>query len=230
MPRRARITLPGVPHHVIQRGHNRQPCFYADEDYYFYLDWLEDYSADMGCAIHAYVLMTNHIHLLVTPKDEQSLGQMMKRLSQRYVQYINRTYRRSGTLWGGRFRSCITQGEDYVLACYRYIELNPVRAGMVDHPSEYPWSSFGANGQGKPNLLLTPHQIYIEIDQDAERRISLYRELFRYQLEPGLIDEIRKATNSNLALGNDQFKETVANILGRRVVPGNSGRPRKKNV
>ena len=140
MPRRPRITLAGVPLHIIQRGNNRQACFYTDEDYHSYLGWLEEYSRESKCAVHAYVLMTNQVHLLLTPGTAGSAGQMMKRLGQRYVQYVNRSYRRSGTLWEGRFRSCLGQEEQYLLG-YRYIEPNPVRAGMVEHPAEYRWSS-----------------------------------------------------------------------------------------
>jgi putative transposase len=229
MPRRARVTLPGVPHHLIQRGNNRQPCFFSEDDYHFYLDWLKEYAKLTGCAVHAYVLMTNHVHLLITPKDERSLWQLMKRLGQRYVQYINRTYRRSGGLWEGRYRSCITQEEDYVLACYRYIELNPVRAGMVEHPSSYPWSSYCMNGEGQQSELLTPHRLYLDIDAHDSTRLAGYRELFRYQLDPGQIDDIRTATNGNLALGGDRFKQEVAAALGRRVTRGSPGRPLKND-
>lgn len=136
MPRRARLAVAGIPWHVIQRGNNRTACFYADEDYVRYLETLGDMARKYGCAIHAYVLMTNHVHLLLTPKKADSAALLMKHLGQRYVQYVNRVYRRSGTLWEGRFRSCLTQNEEYVLSCYRYIELNPVRAAMVQHPSE----------------------------------------------------------------------------------------------
>ena len=118
MPRRPRITLPGIAHHIIQRGNNRQPCFFSDDDYLCYLNWLQEYAQAEGCNIHAYVLMTNHVHLLVTPGGQTGLGQMMKKLGQRYVQYINRSCRRSGTLWEGRFKSCIAGEDDYVLACY----------------------------------------------------------------------------------------------------------------
>lgn len=137
MPRRARLLLPNVPLHVIQRGNNRQACFFADDDYRRYLDWLEEYAGKCGCRVHAYVLMTNHVHLLLSADSAGGVGALMKALGQRYVQYINRTYRRSGTLWEGRFRSCLTQDETYLLACQRYIELNPVRAAMVAHPAEY---------------------------------------------------------------------------------------------
>ncbi len=228
MPRRPRITLPGVPLHLIQRGNNRQACFFSDEDYRFYLDWLNEYARDAGCTIHAYTLMTNHVHLLLTPKTASGAGELMKRLGQRYVQYINRTYHRSGTLWEGRFRSCLTQEEDYVLGCYRYIELNPVRASMVDHPAEYPWSSYRANAQGEPSILLTPHPLYVALGRDETVRMASYRELFRYHLDQGLIDEIRSATNGNYALGSSQFQAQIAATLGRRVIPGKSGRPRRR--
>jgi len=120
MPRRPRIIVPGVPLHLIQRGNNRQACFFADEDYGFYLDWLQDYSSSTGCTVHAYVLMTNHVHLLLTPKHKESAGNLMKRLGQRYVQYINRIYKRSGTLWEGRFRSSVIHQDTYLLTCVSF--------------------------------------------------------------------------------------------------------------
>jgi len=227
MPRRPRITLPEVPLHLIQRGNNRQACFFAPEDYQTYLGWLEEYAQASDCAIHSYVLMTNHVHLLLTPQTSGGASELMKRLGQRYVQYINRTYRRSGTLWEGRFRSCLTQEEDYVLACHRYIELNPVRANIVGHPAEYRWSSYRRNAQGEASRFLTDHFIYTKLGSSKEARQAAYRELFRTQIKPGLVDEIRNATNGNYALGNSRFQKHVADMLGRRVTPGNSGRPRK---
>ncbi len=228
MPRRPRIILPGVPLHLIQRGNNRQACFFADENYQAYLGWLEEYALQTDCSIHAYVLMTNHVHLLLTSRQVNGAGELKKRLGQRYVQYINRSYRRSGTLWEGRFRSCLTQEEDYLLGCYRYIELNPVRASMVEHPAEYRWSSYRVNAQGENSLLITRHELYDALGLDAEKRTVAYRELFRYQLEPGLVDEIRAATNGNYALGSKKFQEQIAGELGRRVTPGKAGRPRKQ--
>jgi len=225
MPRRARLALPNVPLHIIQRGNNRQACFYADEDYRFYLDWLCEHAAKTGCQVHAYVLMTNHVHLLVSAERLEAPGALMKALGQRYVQYVNRTYRRSGTLWEGRFRSCVTQEEDYLLACQRYIELNPVRAGMVEHPAEYRWSSYRGNAQGEPDVLLKPHSLYLALGKDAASRVAVYRELFRYELESALVDEIRRATNGNYALGNAAFATQVSMALGRRAVPGKPGRP-----
>ncbi len=227
MPRRPRVTLPHLPLHVIQRGNNHQACFVADEDYGFYLDWLKEYAGKTGCAIHAYVLMTNHVHLLLSSASGDGVSALMKALGQRYVQYVNRTYRRSGTLWEGRFRSCLTQEESYLLACQRYIELNPVRAGMVPHPAEYRWSSYRANAQGEASSLLTPHPLYLALGADAKARQQAYRELFRDELEPGLVDAIRQATNGNFALGDSRFGDQIALALGRRVQPGQSGRPRK---
>ena len=137
MPRRPRLATANIPLHIIQRGNNRQACFFADEDYRCYLEWLQEYSHMSNCVIHAYVLMTNHVHLLLTPSEATSTGMLMKRLGQRYVQYVNRVYKRSGTLWEGRYRSCVVQEEPYLLACQRYIELNPVRATMVEVPKQY---------------------------------------------------------------------------------------------
>lgn len=227
MPRRPRLALPNVPLHIIQRGNNRQACFFAEEDYRFYLDWLREYADKAGCRIHAYVLMTNHVHLLISAERPKSPGALMKALGQRYVQYVNRTYRRSGTLWEGRFRSCLTQEDDYLLACQRYIELNPVRADMAEHPAEYRWSSYLGNAQGEPDALLKPHAMYLALGRDEASRAAAYRELFRYALEPGLVDEIRRATNGNYALGNATFAAQVAAALGRRATPGKSGRPRR---
>jgi putative transposase len=230
MPRRARIALPNVPIHLIQRGNNRQPCFFADEDYRRYLDWLAEYALKLHCQVHAYVLMTNHVHLLISSDRADAGGALMKSLGQRYVQYVNRVYRRSGTLWEGRFRSCLVQEEDYLLGCQRYIELNPVRANMVVHPADYKWSSYRANAQGEPDVLVQPHSLYAALGGDNVSRQAAYRELFRYELEPGLVDEIRRATNGNFALGSERFAAEVASMLGRRVVPGMSGRPRKLDV
>ena len=227
MPRRSRIIMPGVPTHIIQRGNNRQVCFYADEDYQLYLDWLKEYAQATDCAIHAYVLMTNHVHLLLTPAEVDSTGALMKRLGQRYVQYINRTYGRSGSLWEGRYRSCIAQQENYLLICQRYIELNPVRAGMVQHPGEYRWSSYRANALGEEIDFLKQHHVYMGLGRSKKERQSSYCKLFQDALSVGLLNEIRQSTNGNFALGSEKFKDEIGNKLGRRVRHGRPGRPRK---
>jgi putative transposase len=228
MPRRPRLALPGIPWHIIQRGNNRSACFYDDSDYLFYLDTLAEQAEKVHCRIHAYVLMTNHVHLLLTPKEEDSAALLMKHLGQRYVQFINRSYRRSGTLWEGRFKSCLAQDETYVLTCHRYIELNPVRANMVDHPGDYRWSSYQANGEGRTNPLLTPHPEYLGLGLSDRERQAAYRALFRTHLDPETLENIRNATNGNYVLGSSRFQQEISAMLQRRVTPGRSGRPVKR--
>lgn len=228
MPRRPRLIIPGIPLHIIQRGNNRQNCFYSEKDYRCYLEWLKEYSREEGCQVHAYVLMTNHVHLLASSSEASGIGNMMKRLGQRYVQYFNRTSGRSGTLWEGRFRSCLVQGDAYLLQCQRYIELNPVRAGIVKHPVDYPWSSYGTNAQGELNDLIHPHSLYQKLGDTPTERFASYRALFDSRLEQGVIEQIRSATNGNYALGNDRFAEDVEKLLGRRATRGIPGRPARK--
>ena len=226
MPRRARITVANIPHHLIQRGNNRSACFYTEDDNLLYLDWLSKYALENDCQIHAYVLMTNHVHLLITPEEKSSLASLMKSLGQRYVQYINRSYNRSGTLWEGRFKSCIVNESKYVLGCYRYIELNALRAGMVQHPGEYRWSSYGVNAQGESSDLITPHGDYLALGEFLDSRCKAYRSLFKSEMPAELVDGIRAATNGNYALGSEKFKREVELMLGRRVTAGKKGRPK----
>jgi putative transposase len=225
MPRRARLSIPGIPWHIIQRGNNRSVCFYAEEDFQFYLHFLNEFATKFGCVLHAYVLMTNHVHLLLTPQRPDSASLLMKHLGQRYVQYVNRSYKRSGTLWEGRFRSCLTQTEDYVLACYRYIELNPLRAGMVNRPQDYRWSSYHANALGKPNNLIVPHDEYTRLAHDESSRLDAYRALFKSHLDEEVVGQIRSATNGNFALGGERFQRDIEAALGRRARRGQAGRP-----
>ena len=229
MPRRARLSIPGIPWHIVQRGNNRAPCFFDTQDYFTYLQYLAEYSAEFECAIHAYVLMTNHVHLLVTPEKADGPARLMKRVGQRYVQHVNRLHGRSGTLWQGRFHSCLTQTERYVLSCYRYIELNPVRAGMVAHPREYRWSSYQCNAEGKADPLLSPQGEYLRLGFTADQRRSMYRELFNDTLGADRLDEIRRATAGNTALGSTRFQMDVARALGRRATRREPGRPRKSH-
>lgn len=225
MPRRLRLTLAGVAVHLIQRGNNRGACFFGNEDYARYLDYLVEFAPRFGCAVHAFVLMTNHAHLLLTPQQADGASELMQRLGQHYVQYVNRSYRRSGTLWEGRFRSCLAQSEDYVLACYRYIELNPVRAGMVRHPADYRWSSYRVNGQGTPCCLIVPHEEYQRLGRNTADRCEAYRALLGTQLDQKVVTEIREATNGNIALGNERFRAEIEAALGRRARRGVPGRP-----
>ena len=215
MPRRARIVLQETPAHVVQRGHNRQQCFFRAGDYRVYLRILEDLASAHGCAVHAYALMTNHVHLLLTPERMDSLAGLMKDVGQRYVQYVNRRYGRTGTLWEGRFKSCAVQDEVYLLRCHRYIELNPVRAGLVHHPRGYPWSSYRYNADGRDSRLVTPHPIYRALGQDPHDRRAAYRTLFEDDLARAALDEIRRATKRNAPLGDSLFRAQVESARAR---------------
>ncbi|XGA79196.1 transposase [Halomonas sp. CH40] len=225
MPRKPRVSLPGVPEHIIQRGNNRQVIFTSDEDMEAYAAWLQDYAKQFDVAVHAWVLMSNHVHLLCTPQTPNAVSQLMQFVGRRYVQYFNRRYQRSGTLWEGRFRSCLVQEESYLLQLYRYIELNPVRAGMVVDPADYRWSSYQGNGLGKRIKLLTPHPLYLTLGNTDEQRQQNYRELFRYQVEGKLLEDIRNASNKGLVLGNGRFVEEVEALTGKKLSEGKRGRP-----
>ncbi len=225
MPRRPRLRIAGLALHIIQRGNNRGPCFFADDDYQFYLHHLGLLARKYECAVHAYVLMTNHVHLLLTPRKADGASLLMKHMGQRYVQYVNRMYRRSGSLWEGRFRSSLVQTETYFLRCQRYIECNPVRAQMVRHPAQYRWSSFGANGECKASTLITAHAEYLALGGDSASRRSSYLELFRSELEEADLKEIRRAANGSFALGGERFLKEIERTTGRRATAGKPGRP-----
>lgn len=220
--------LPGVALHVIQRGNNRAACFFSDEDRSFYLFHLDRLLQPMGCALHAYCLMTNHVHLLLTTARADSCARLMKRIGQLHAQYVNRTYQRTGSLWEGRFRSCLVQSEDYLLACYRYIELNPVRGGLCAHPRDYAWSSFASNGDGRYDSRITPHDQYLRLGRNKEERASAYLELIGTGVAAGQLREIREATNGNIVLGREAFQRQIAQALGRRTTRGDAGRPARE--
>jgi putative transposase len=207
--------IPGVAMHISHRGHNRSDCFLRDEDHRFYLFQLRRYLPRCGCALHAYCLMTNHVHLLLTPATEKSCTLMMKNVGQLYAQYFNRAYRRSGTLWENRFSSCLVQSELYMLACYRYIELNPVRAGMVAQPRDYRWSSYRGNAMGEADALLSPHSEYLALAETAAERRKVYAEQFGSFADR--TEEIRIATNGGYVLGDETFRNATEQALGRRV-------------
>ena len=215
MARQPRFFVPGEVLHVIQRGNNREPIFVGEEDYRFFLDCLVQASRLHGVCIHAYVLMTNHLHLLATPQQKQSLPKVLQSVGRRYVQYFNYAYQRSGTLWEGRYRATVVDSEQYLLTCMRYIELNPVRAGMVAHPGEYRWTSYHSNAQGAPDILVTRHELYERLGQSGLERQRTYRQLFRAQLSGVDIEAIREATNKNWALGSERFKQRIE-VLSRR--------------
>ena len=227
MARLPRIVIPGQPHHVIQRGNNRDVIFVSDADYHFYLDKLQQACKKYNCDLHAYVLMTNHVHLLITPYTEDGISKMMQSLGRYYVQYFNYTYHRTGTLWEGRFKATLIDSESYLFTCCRYIELNPVRAQMVNHPSEYSWSSYRRNALGKDNELVTPHLLYKQLGKTDEEQQKSYRQLFRAHIAEKTLLEIREATNKAWVLGTDRFKQKIERLTARQVSPKPRGGDRK---
>jgi len=231
MARLPRYVLPGQPQHIIQRGNNRQAIFSAEADYQFFRDALVEAADKHGLVIHAYVWMTNHIHLLATPEREESIGKVFQSAGRKYVQYFNDTYRRSGTLWEGRYRATVVDSEQYLLTLMRYIELNPVRAGMVAHPRDYPWSSYACNalGEAGPNGgWVRPHEEYLRLGRGASARQSAYRQLFRAAISAYDLGEIRACTHKGWALGGERFKAQVEALTQRRAVSRGVGRPRKE--
>ncbi|HFD33277.1 MAG TPA: transposase [Gammaproteobacteria bacterium] len=228
MARLPRFVLPGHPQHVIQRGNNRQVIFCAESDYQFYLEKLLDAAREHACDIHAYVLMTNHVHLLVTPHEENSISKMMQSLGRRYVQYFNYMYKRTGTLWEGRYKASLIDTDRYLFTCMRYIELNPVRArDMVEHPSEYPWSSYRHNAMGKLDKLITEHPLYQSLGKSAESRYLAYQALFKSAVPEKTLVEIRAATNKAWVLGSDYFIEQIKQQVSRQVKPKERGGDRR---
>ena len=226
MARLPRLTPAGIPQHLIQRGNNRQACFCCEEDFIAYAGWLREYSVKHQVKIHAWVFMTNHVHLLATPETDDGISRMMQSLGRMYVRYFNRAYRRSGTLWEGRYKSCLVQSDGYLLECYRYIELNPVRANMVEKPAEYYWSSHSTNALGKQSALLTPHAEYLKLGRTPEQRLNRYQSLFSEHMEKSRVDQITSMTEKGLALGSNSFKEQIEKLHSRRVTAGKVGRPR----
>ena len=224
MPRQCRLILPGIAVHVIQRGNNRSTCFHMDSDYQIYLLHLKELATKLSCQVHAYCLMSNHVHLLLTPPSADACIALMRNLGQRYVQYFNRRHDRTGTLWEGRFRSCVTESRRYVLACYRYIEMNPVRAGMVNGPASYPWSSYPANAGHRLQEMLVPHQEYLALGLEKQARYAAYRELFNDGLPQELLNSIRGSTNGGYPLGSPAFVESVEHATGRPSQPRKAGR------
>ena len=226
MPRKPRLYLPNIPAHVVQRGNNRDACFFSDQDYLYYLEVLAEGCRRYDVQLHAYCLMTNHVHLLMTQvHEDRGISQVMQHIGRMYVAYINKTYRRSGTLWEGRHKASLVDADTYLLTCMRYIELNPVVADMVMTPEQYRWSSYRYYAWGEKNNRIIDHVNYLELGNDVEARQQAYRELFKYQVSDADIHEIREALNYNFPLGNERFREQVEGMLGRSVGYKVRGRP-----
>lgn len=228
MPRRRRCFLPGVPVHVVQRGNNRQVCFTSDADLAAYANWLCEAAVRYGVAIHAWAFMTNHVHMLMTPEHDDSVSNTMQHLGRRYVRYFNWKYDRTGTLFEGRFKASLVQTGNYFLNCQRYIELNPVRAGMVDDPGDYVWSSYRAHAMGASPRFWVAHSEYISLGNDAAERQNNYRALFNESLCQPVIKDIRKCINSGLVLGTERFRSEVERLTGERQRLLKRGRPPRR--
>ena len=225
MARQRRLDLPGLPQHIVQRGNNRSACFFDDGDRHRYLDLLRDTAGAAGVAVHAYVLMTNHVHLLLTPNRAGTVSAVMQAVGRRYVQRINALRGRTGTLFDGRFKASPVQTERYLLCCYRYIELNPVRAGLTADPGDYRWSSYRSNALGEPDALLTPHPCFAELAVTREQRARLYRAFVAEGIADDERDAIRSHVKQERVLGSEDFQEQVARRTGLRTHLAPRGRP-----
>jgi putative transposase len=223
MPRGARLIVPEVAVHIVQRGHDRRDCFRQETDYLVYLANLKELAGKVGCAMHAYCLMTNHIHMLLTPSEADSCARLMRNLGQRYVQYFNRRYERSGTLWEGRFWSCLVDSASYVVGCYRYIERNPVRAGMVATPDAYRWSSYAGNAGLTANQLLSHHAEYLALSEDETARRAAYRSMLCEEDDPVFLTAIRDATNGGFGMISEALKSRLSPDAQARVERKPSG-------
>ena len=229
MARPTRLDFAGIPQHVIVRGVDRKPCFYANGDFAAYLEDLAHSARDRGCAIHAYVLMTNHVHLLITGEVRGAVSKLMQCVGRRYVRRFNDSWRRTGTLFQGRFRASLIESERYLLTCMRYIELNPVRARMVQTAFDYRWSSVHANASTRRDPIVTPHELYQRLGANDIERAARYRALLSNGLDTADVDSIRQHVNHDCALGGSAFQSAMASACGRRAHIQRGGRPASKD-
>jgi putative transposase len=209
MARLPRLDLPGIPQHIVQRGNNRLPCFLDDADRHRYLQLLREALLHTACHLHAYVLMDNHVHLLITPPSTGTIARLMQKLGRQYVSQFNARHRRTGTLWEGRYKSCLVDSESYVLSCYRYIDLNPVRARITDDPVDYRWSSAAAHTGERLNSLLSEHTTYAALGANESERGDAYRALLREGISDDDLTSIRVYLQQQRALGRDAFRSMV---------------------
>lgn len=219
------MYLPGYAYHIVQRGNNRSACFFEAENYRVYKSYMGEVLPRYGNSLHAYCLMTNHVHLLITPEHEDSISNLMKVVNSRYAQYINKKYERTGTLWEGRHKASAVDTESYLLKCYRYIEFNPVAAYMVDQPEEYAWTSHHCNAWGEPDPLIAEHESYLALGRNLEQRSSTYRDYFSEALSSEDLNAISKAAHYSMPLGPESFVEQVERLTGRSIGFARRGRP-----
>ena len=229
MPRLVRAFQAGVPLHIIQRGNNRSRCFCRPADYRCYQNFLHEACHELGARVHAYVLMTNHSHLLLTPRSAGDVSAIMQIVAQRYTQFVNWRYRRTGSLWDGRYKAALVHTETYLLVCQRYIELNPVRAGMVEYPGQYPWSSFRRNGEGRPDSLVAPHELYMALGADDTARQRAYRQLFEQALDEKILSGFGLPLTTTLLSATNSFCVLCRRAADDQTQPrtGNRGQTRR---
>jgi putative transposase len=227
MARLPRFDIPGIAQHTVQRGVDRQACFARDDDYLGYRQALGEAALRFGCQLHAYVLMTNHVHLLATPIEAGAVSRMMQAIGRRYVGGFNARYGRTGTLWEGRFKAALVESERHVLACHCYIELNPVRAGMVHAAGDYRWSSYGSNAEGRIEAYLHPHAEYLRLGPDLHSRRAAYRALFAEAIGPADTDALRRHTQQQRVWASDRFRLQIEHLTSRAVGVRTRGRPRR---
>ena len=230
MVRTARIVVPRIPHHIVQHGNDKQLIFRDEEDYLKFYQWMREAARQFKVAIHAYILMGNHVHLLATPSETESLARMMQWLGRFYVPYFNRKYGRSGTLWQGRFRTSLIESERYFLSCSRYIELNPVRAGIVMQPGDYRWSSYAHHVGDRLDVLIADHPIYWALGNTPFDREAAYRQFMEESVSQAEIDELSQAIKKGWVLGSEQFMAQLEKTTNRRMRPAKRGRPPKKDA
>jgi putative transposase len=228
MPRKARVLVPNCPHHIVQRGHNRKAVFVTDDDYNYYLSNLKEWKEELGIKLYGWCLMTNHIHLIVDPGDEpRSLSLLMKRVNGRQTAYVNKVEGRSGSLWEGRYKASPIQMDNYLLSCCRYVELNPVRAGMVEKAEDYPWSSYQERMQGSSYKLLDNAPAYMGLAESTRHRRARYEAFVRQGVPVKESQFLVDLVMRNQLTGNQRFVDEVEQRIGIRVEQRGRGRPRK---
>lgn len=227
MPRQPRLVVPGYPHHIILRGNNKSDIIYNDNDRRFFIDCLQDAKEKTKSKIYSYCLMTNHLHLIVEPAEEDGLKIMMQSLGRRYVQYFNHVHKRTGTLWEGRYKSSLISKDNYLFACNRYVELNPVRAKMVKNLKEYPWVSYRYKAEGIPDKLIDEDSIYLGLGKTNKERQTKYKSLFLEDIPDGELNLIRFRTQKGGVIGSENFVIEMSKKVRRKLVLKARGRPKK---
>jgi len=228
MPRSSRIVIAGYPHHIIQRGHNRQTVFASDQDYLYYLENLKTWKEAYGCKVYAYCLMTNHVHLIINPgNDVRNMAYLMKRVAGRQTRYVNMLKKRTGSLWEGRYKSSPISTDEYLLMCCRYVELNPMRAGIVADPSEYRWSSYGVKIGTRSEDWLDADPYYLGLSDDHEERAERYKSWVNNSIPEGEWKLIRQSLQRGQLTGSTRFVDEIEHKINRRVEYRGQGRPRK---